>query len=426
MPNTRGRLNNSESGCYVTVILVAVFAFGLHADTLNPLASAASTGTDGSFTSVLTNNQPYWGTSYVLNTDSGQVFAGGYAGNGYLEYSSGPLATFGIQQVTQPDGSTVNVFNFSTFNVPQGFTLTTTGSAAAALLAQNDAQIAGNIIVRNANQPGASNPNVGNGPLGGGNGGNGWGYVTANTYGFAGSGGGGGLVIQGGGGYSGVPQIVGYNNNVPIVYWPSGGAGGAAGDLNNLQGGGAGGLGGHGCGYCTGVAAGGYGGGALLFGDNGNFTITASGSITADGGAGQLNYSDGASGGAGGGGAGGYLWFNVAGTWDNEGAVIAEGGAGATDNGQTFSNYFNAWDYGPFLGGAGAGGFVNIDPQSIVNNGIIDVAGGFGDNTGLVDFGVLPTGSGEIDGSLAPEPDSFALLGIPLVWIAAGRALKRA
>lgn len=92
--------------------------------------------------------------------------------------------------------------------------------------------------------------------------------------------------------------------------------------------GGSGGGGGGAClVYCSDPGAdGGDGGGAVFFGTPGNFTITSTGSITANGWAG--GYGGGDYDAPRGGGAGGYLWFSASGTWTNDGVVSATGGPG--------------------------------------------------------------------------------------------------
>ena len=195
----------------------------------------------------------------------------------------------------------------------------------------------------------------------------------------------------------------------------AGGAGGAAQNLSLLAGGGGGGSGG-GCGppYCTnGGAPGGSGGGAALFGTTGDFTITSTGSINADGANGGC-----CAGASGGGGAGGDLWFETGGVWTNDGTVSAQGGnGGAFPTGS--GNYYT-------FGGNGSGGYVMIDPTQIVNNGIIDVAGGGSSNTGGVTLDGTLSGTGAIEGSAAPEPSVFWLAAVPLAWLIAQRRFSKA
>src|SRR5208283_1196352 len=68
-----------------------------------------STGSDGNLLNVLLAQVPYWGTSYVLNVDNGNLYAGGYYADGSVAVTSGPLATFGVSSATQTDGPNVNV-----------------------------------------------------------------------------------------------------------------------------------------------------------------------------------------------------------------------------------------------------------------------------------------------------------------------------
>jgi hypothetical protein len=176
-------------------------------------------------------------------------------------------------------------------------------------------------------------------------------------------------------------------------------------NLSIFTGGSGGGGGGSCVVFCSSAGAlGGDGGGALYFGTSGDFTVT--GAISASGWAGV--HAGGDWDGAGGGGAGGYLWFGTSGTWTNDGVISAQGGAGgasAAGNG----------------GGYGSGGYIVIDPSQIVNNGIIDVRNGNGGNGGLVTLDGLLSGSGVIEGSLAPEPGTFLLVAIPLAVLAVRR-----
>ena len=97
----------------------------------------------------------------------------------------------------------------------------------------------------------------------------------------------------------------------------------------------------------------------------------------------------------GGGGAGGSIWFGTPGAWTNNGAIYAVGAAGGVkvdDLGHPYQ-----------AGGSGSGGYVFVDPLSIVNNGIIDVSDGSGSSLhgGLVGLDSANiSGTGSISGSL--------------------------
>ncbi len=355
------------------------------------LMSLTSDGSNGSFDTYLATHS-YDGTNFFLNTDSGSVIAG--------HYNSSYGSIFGYQldsivptTVVTTNG-TVSVFNFSSFNLPSNYSLTLYGHSAAAILANGSISIAGDLEVwSNAGSAGNGGPSGagtqtgatgGGGAGGGGAGGFGQGYRGYNDEGTAGSGGGGGMVTAGGDGTSG-------NSG-------GGGGGGTAVDLSILQGGGGGG-GGGGCGlFCyDGGRNGGQGGGAVFFGATNDFTIATTGIIAADGWGGQSNAYTAS--GAGGGGAGGDLWFSAAGTWANYGLVSARGAAGGYISG-TY----------PSLAGSGAGGYVYVDPTSIINDGSINVRNGLGGTGGLVRFDGPVSGTGTIQGEISPEPGTVVLM----------------
>ena len=367
------------------------------------LMSLRSDGSNGDFNAYLAANS-YDGTSFFLNTDTGGMIAGEY--NPYYQVIFGyQLAGITPTSVTTSNG-TVNAFNFSSFNLPQGDSLTLYGNSAAAILANGSVTIAGNLQVwSNAGAAGngglssysGGNPqpaNAGGGVGGGGAGGGGYGYRAYNDHGTGGSGGGGGMVTPGTDGTSG-------NSG-------GGGGGGSAVDLSILQGGGGGG-GGGGCGlYCSDNGQnGGQGGGAVFFGATTDFTITTTGIIAADGWGGQSINDSGV--GDGGGGAGGDLWFSAAGTWANYGLVSAQGAAGGTFNGEPYYPIQEA--------GSGGGGYVYIDPNSIINDGVINVGNGAGGIGGLVTFDGPLSGTGTVEGDISPEPGTMLLM---LIGVAGG------
>ena len=137
--------------------------------------------------------------------------------------------------------------------------------------------------------------------------------------------------------------------------------------------------------------SGGQGGGAVYFGTTANFTITTTGIITANGWG--PNGATNNPGGAAGGGAGGSIWFGTPGAWTNNGAIYAVGAAGGV----------KVDDLGHPYQAGGSGGYVFVDPLSIVNNGIIDVSDGSGSSLhgGLVGLDSANiSGTGSISGSL--------------------------
>ncbi len=335
-----------------------------------------------------------------LNTDSSHV---------YSQYSNYPWEDRGPdlgggnrgavgQVLKQADGSEVMVFNFS--NVRLTVRLDVIGSRPAVILSPGNVLIDAPVVVSAGGGAGAigasttayrdsqGNPVAYPGPNGnsaagatGAGGGQGEGGVCLVTYyawgwdwAFAGGGGGGGFVSAGENGASG--HSVNCNDGRVLQYL--GGNGGAAyGAWNILSGGGGGGAGGTGTnwgGYPVGGGPGGNGGGAVLFVTGGDFTITANGSIRADGA--NAPYFDGGAGeGSGGAGAGGYLAFNIAGRWQNDGIVSARGGNG------TWGGVLHAGATAPAsprdqMGGEGSGGYIAVNPAVIVNTGAIDVSSG--------------------------------------------------
>ncbi len=357
----------------------------------------------------------YTSTSFILDTDNGVV--SGNDGQGDYIYTE----TLPSTVVTQANGSSVRVFDFTTFTVPGGVAVNLTGSMPAALVAQGAITIDGTLN-SGAFKVGQA---VGSGAGGFAGGASGSGEGAAGS-GPSGSGGAGGLgeafhvsdpccgdstAPGGGGGGSAAAGQAG----VPGTLFPSGapnGAGGAGGLANFtptlLQGGGGGGAGSGG--YYGGYdftaygGAGGAGGGAMLLETPGAITIGLSGVVSADAQNGSQPCEAGA---AGGGGGGGELWFAAGGTFTNLGNIDAIGGA---------SNSVACIYEAPRSSGAGAGGSVVIDPSSIVNDGTIDVSDGDGGTAygGVVDtFGQSITGDGQILGQGAtgvPEPGTYALM----------------
>lgn len=153
-----------------------------------------------------------------------------------------------------------------------------------------------------------------------------------------------------------------------------------------------------------------------------NLTITATGQIHANGSNGATGAEESLTG-SGGGGAGGDIWFETGGIWTNDGLVTAEGGAGGEGCCATTYSTVTGSYWGPAaFGGSGSGGYIDIDPSEIVNNGTIDVADGSGGsaNGGLVGLdGLAVTGRGQITGVGVPEPDFWAQICL-MCWVAAG------
>lgn len=414
------------------ILSAALLPFLLMPARAGSVSNLASNGSDGSITADITATQNRFGSpSVIFDTDNGTFYDSGYFGGGYGVVTVTPTV------ISQTGGPNVNAYNFTDFTLAAGKTLTLVGSTPAAILTTGSVSIAGTLTIGNAGGAagsggfGATAATSGLG-LGGGPGqgvGSYWEdlaippWPVPTVFYTAGNGGGGGMASKGGAGESGVPQYGPPGNpytNPPTPNGPidslAGGAGGPAGTLSILQGGGGGGGGGGANvpGGATGGSSGGVGGGALMLETPDNLTITSTGQILANGSNGLCcNY--GTNDGAGGGGGGGYIWFETAGIWDNEGLVEAEGGAGGVDCCDTYFSTVTGSYWGPdAYGGAGSGGYVNIDvPTEIINNGTIDVADGSGGTTngGLVNLNdVNLTGDGQILGDIAPEPGTSSLV----------------
>lgn len=257
----------------------------------------------------------------------------------------------------------IAVFTFTSFNLGSGLTITATGSRPVAILSHNGLTVSGTI---NASASG-STPGAGGGaggtasatqfsglPAAGspvvvdasnspqrGNAANGFGRNLNATSDRGGGGGGswgaggsGSLNTNGGAGYGDLHVAV------------QGGSGGAAGRFFTV-------------GFPTDLGVGGGGGGGVEIGALG--TITISGSIQANGGAGGAQNQVG-----GGGGGGGAIL--VHGTAVNiSGSLAARGGVGG-GNGSTLTG-----------GGGGGGGQVLVaysSPGGYTSTGTVDVSGG--------------------------------------------------
>lgn len=417
------QLNRSLRGLLLSAVLVTSCATPSLASTISSLTSD---GSDGSLTGALirTHNR-FGGFDFIFNTDSGQIYDAGYPGD--------PQATVTPTLVAQAHGPTVTAYNFTDFTLPQNYSLTLVGSLPTAILTTGDVTIAGDLTVRSGGgSAGRGGDFVNSGTPGGGLGGGGgqsgggyWFFLDQNiwpvpTVAFTdGNGGGGGMYSQGGAGEPGVPQFHPPANpdaNPPVLNgWVeqlAGGAGGSSANLAVLQGGGGG--GGGGFGFGGGGGGGGFGGGALFLETPGNLTISATGQIHADGQHGFAGAEESKTG-SGGGGAGGYLWFQTGLVWENDGLITATGSAGGQGCCNTTFSTVTRTYWGPSaFGGGGSGGYVSIDPTSIVNNGLIEVAGGTNDQIdygGFVNLnGGTVTGGGRIEGIAGPEPGTASLL----------------
>ncbi|MCB9738071.1 MAG: hypothetical protein H6747_02310 [Deltaproteobacteria bacterium] len=272
---------------------------------------------------------------------------------------------------------TAGTYEFKSFTINAGVTVTVTGSSPLVIKVQNKVTIAGTLDL--SGKPGAKPIPYNSSTIYGGKGGPG-GFDGANgVYGSAGqngqgAGAGGGGCNSGygagggGGGYGTSGQIGGTNGNT----CGSGGSGGSAnGDqqLSNLVGGSGGGSGGYGSAHNAAGGGGGGGGGAIRI-DAKEISIT--GSLLAKGGDGGI-VDTAADGGAGGGGAGGAIWLRAE-TITNNGTVSAAGGKGGTTNPAVSA------DGGE--GGNGGAGRIRVDAVTL--NGSTTPAPYYGDGSAKV------------------------------------------
>lgn len=386
-------------------------------------SSLASDGALGDISAVSSRlgNDPAYGI--FINTDSGQV--GWIYGGAQTPMDSGPLTHASVFStvLTQNNGPSVRLFDFSTFTLPQNISLLIEGSMPAVVSASGDITINGTVRVVAGAAPGGAGgaaylgPSNDGGQSGGGSLGGGGGQAAQGLHPVgccfqevsAGGGGGGGHVSSGQAGLSGYP--VGGAQSL-------GGAGGLpATTLNTLVGGAGGGGGGdENHGPLQPGGSGGAGGGAVMFVTTGNMSVGSNGAIYADGVSAPFLDQTGAA--AGGGGAGGTLWFNLPGIFTNYGIISARGGSGGADARSDGAFYSH--------GGGGSGGVVNIDPAQIINFGTLDVSDGSGGSAsgGLV----LLTAPDIINGghvvgaaTTVPEPSVVHLLLIGLVAGALGK-----
>ncbi|ASS50567.1 MAG: hypothetical protein A3D31_13465 [Candidatus Fluviicola riflensis] len=325
----------------------------------------------------------------ALGLTSGTLFAqpcfssGDGTDGGYIASSNTTLA-----------GGT---YNFSSFTIDPGVTVTVTGSAPLIVYCTGAATINGILTASGGNgADGVTYTNGGIGGIGvagGGNGGNGSfsspagplaGTDGANTGGVGNAGG-----SWSGGGGAGYVIAGGASGN------PSGGFAGPAYGTADLSGmlsgsGGGGGSGGYDCG-----AGGGGAGGGLIIINAGSVIIDAAGSILCNGGNGG---SDGTGNcGGGGGGSGGSIWIATL-SMVNDGIVSAIGGTGGASQ-IPGSPYFG-------IGGNGSDGRIRIDAGTpITGTGNITPTVGF---TEAILYGVMtaivPTCSGSDNGSVTIVP----------------------
>lgn len=242
------------------------------------------------------------------------------------------------------------VYNYSSFTIDAGATVTVTGTTQLEIYCNGTAQIDGTLTVSGvAGSNGITSSAAGIGAIGiagGGNGGDG--SYSASLGGLTASPG-----ANTGGGGAGTAWTGGGGAGHAFDGADSGGSGGFGGtmygtsDLTSIFGG-SGGGGGSG-GYSCGGGGGGAGGGVIiLFSDVLN--ISATGIISADGGAGGSDGTGNCGGGAGGSGGSVYL---ASPTLTVDGLVSALGGAGGAST-VAGSPYYGT-------GGAGSGGRIRID-----------------------------------------------------------------
>lgn len=225
-------------------------------------------------------------------------------------------------------------YEFKSFAIKDGVTITVTGGALLSIKVQGSALIDGLLDLRGGNAPDVNSccPESPAGTGGGGGGGaGGLGPASSGSTAGAGPGAGGGGCAAGygsGGGGAGHASAGAAGTTSPASCGPAGTAGNAYGDATlatGLEPGSGGGSGGFGGAKNASGSGGGGGGGAVLLVAS-KITVSAKGQIRADGGMGgaQLNDYDG---GAGGGGSGGAIWLRAS-QVTVVGTVSAKGGLG--------------------------------------------------------------------------------------------------
>ena len=258
-------------------------------------------------------------------------------------------------------------YNYSSFTINSGVTVTVTGPTALTIHCTGNVVINGTLDASGGNGADGvtfSNAGVaGVGVAGGSNGGDGiFSASTGPLDATSGAGSGAGIYGSGWSGGGGA----GFSSNGQS----SGGTGGAGGPIYGTAQmttvyGGSGGGGGSG-GYNCGSGGGGAGGGVIIISACGTFTIGATGIIKCNGGNGGSDGSG--SCGGGGGGSGGSVWLSAASLTNNGSisAVKGTGGASTIPN----SPYFG-------IGGDGSDGRVRLDYTSLSGTGTILPANGY-------------------------------------------------
>jgi hypothetical protein len=326
-------------------------------------APARSDGSSGSFNAQFGNGE------YLVwfNVDNGQVYSA--ASGGYVAFTV-------PYKVRAWNGQTFHAYNFTDITVQPSVSLKIVGSSPAMFLARTNISIAGQLTFVNGVGAGGAAPSSSASPYNGGagmsptgkmsGGGGGDGQIGqiegcgAGETITAGGGGGGGNVLAGGDGLAGDYPADGPG---PVVHNKRG-KGGPAEVQSKLQGGEGGGA------------------GAVVFSAAGTTTIASGGVVDSSGVAGTPSaYGTGSSGG----GAGGDAWFYSVGAFVNDGTLNLSGGAGgsSTYTSENANCRKQVSVAGP-NGGAGSGGFLQIEAPSITNDGTIKTRNGDGSDGGLV------------------------------------------
>lgn len=260
----------------------------------------------------------------TVDTDTGEIKEGATVVRAAGNQGSAEGGVF-FDVVTQSGGPEIAVFGLASLDLPQGQTITVSGTRALALYATDKVSLAGTVVVA------ATQGKGGPGGFDGGAKDSQDGAACSAGEGKGGEQGPGGSDGDGGGGGGGFGGKggAGADSNYPNPSPPSaGGAGGATnGDasLSPLRGGCGGGAGG---GPENGPGGyGGGGGGAIQISVDG--ALTVSGTITAPGAGGDGGH-DGA--GGGGGGSGGAILLEAV-TLEVTGVLAANGGGGGSGSG---------------------------------------------------------------------------------------------
>jgi hypothetical protein len=258
----------------------------------------------------------------------------GHANAAFISGSTGADGAFSPTANVTVQVPASGIFNYTTVTIPAGVTVTYTPNAANTpvyMLATGNVIINGTIsiaggLANNTTQSGQGGPGGYNGGTGGSTG------------------------LPGGNGLG-----------------PGGGQGGI--DTNHYHGGG-GGYGTAGSAYSTSDGTGGttYGNAALV--------VPLIGGSGGGGSAGNTAYG-GATYGYGGGGGGGVILIASSGTITISGSVIADGGLAY--NGMDYNNYHYCSTYNGYnFAGAGSGGAIKIQANTITGSGYISAQGGCG------------------------------------------------